>query len=865
MVTQHLDYDLCHKPQLHLMRKLQHTQPKGGSMIKAYHSTSKILIIGSGVVGAALADELTQRGAQSVTVVEQGPLYETGGSSSHAPGFVFQVNPSKAMSELAQRTLNKLDEINPGGDDAWVLKRVGGVELAYTDDQMREIKRRHGFAQSWGVESNIIEAEGVKALWPGIDTTDLVGALHTPTDAVVHSVRAVAAQAERAIEHGAVFHGHTQVVDLVVQDGSVSGVKVVDALTGDNERVIEADMVVAAGGIWGPTIGKWLGRNLPMQPIEHGLGFSHELPEFKDAVNDEACNYPMIRHQGAGLYFRQQGKGLVVGAYEHRPLEVRQDQLATPAQAQQSGRQPSKHDLTYAEYAATWEEIERIYPSAREPGLDVDRSFNGLFSFTPDGGPLLGPSNAVQGVWLAQAVWVTASAGVAQVVADWITTGHPGIDTADLDVARFDAQLLSPEFARQKGLESYDEVYDIRHPRAASTKLRRLRTSPFYFHQRLAGAHFVEANGWERPLWLEDNRRVLEEADLTFPKIPAWDASEFSPVAVAEAWATRNKVAMYDMTSLTRYRVLGPDASAVLERLTTNKVSKAPGSVTYSLMLDEKGGILSDITVTRVSEEEYLIGANNHRDLIHLQNNVRAGEQVSIRDISAGTCCIGLWGPHARDVLSKLTEDDISHEGFGYFKAKQLYVAAVPVLALRVSYVGELGWELYATADHGARLWEEIQAAGNKYGLIVGGRLAFNALRLEKGYRSYGADITREHRPDQAGLGFAVSKTKTDYLGYEALSTAPMTQRRMVSLTSDFQFGAPNPGSPVRDTAGQTIGYTASSDFGYSVGKTITYAWVDPEYTQADAHVVIQHFDRSVPAVVATDPLYDPNGDKIRR
>src|SRR5699024_4086976 len=277
-------------------------------------------------------------------------------------------------------------------------------------------------------------------------------------------------------------------------------------------------------------------------------------------------------------------------------------------------------------------------------------------------------------------------------------TGHPGIDTADLDVARFDTQLLSPEFVRQKGLESYDEVYDIRHPRAASAKLRRLRTSPFYFHQKLAGAHFVEANGWERPLWLDENRRLLEEADLAFPKIPMWDTSEFSPIAVAEVWATRNRVAMYDMTSLTRYRVERPDATVLLARLTTNTVAKAHGSVTYSLMVDATGRTPSDTTFTRATGSEYLKRANNHRDLIHLKNNIHPEEHVTITDISPGTCCIGLWGPHARDVLSKLTDDDISHEGFGYFKANQIYVAGVPVLALRVSYVGELGWELYTTA-----------------------------------------------------------------------------------------------------------------------------------------------------------------------
>ena len=323
----------------------------------------KILIIGSGVVGAALADELTQRGVRDVTVVDQGPLYTTGGSSSHAPGFVFQVNPSKAMSELAQRTLNKLDELDPGDDDNWLLKRVGGLELAYTDEQMRELKRRHGFAQSWGVESELIDAARVHQLWPAINTTDLIGALHTPTDAVVHSARAVAARFRRAIAHGATFQEYTQVIDLVTEDGAVSGVRVVDALTGERQRIIAADLVVAAGGILETQqSGQWLGRNLPMQPIEHGLGFSHELVEFQDAVNDEACDFPMVRHQGRHL-FPATGQTLpVIGAYEHRPIEVRQDEIATPAEAHRTGRQPSIHEFTYDEYAPTWQEMQRVYP-----------------------------------------------------------------------------------------------------------------------------------------------------------------------------------------------------------------------------------------------------------------------------------------------------------------------------------------------------------------------------------------------------------------------------------------------------------------------------------------------------------------------
>lgn len=826
--------------------------------------STKVLVIGCGVVGAALADELTLRGAKDVTVIDQGPLFDTGGSSSHAPGFVFQTNPSKTMCELAQRTLNKLDELNdPDGE--WLLRRVGGVEIATTEDQLAEIKRRYGFAQSWGVKAELISAEECKQLWPMIDTSQLLGALHTPTDAVVNAKRSVAAQAKRAADNGAMFHGHTQAVGLVIEDGKVRGVNVVDSLSGGNPRTIDADIVIAAGGIWGPTLGSWLGINLPMQPVEHGFSFTEELPEFSDAVREDECHTPLLRHQGAGAYLRQQGKALAIGAYEHRPIAVAQNEIATAAEADRTAIQPAMKPFTDEDFDFTWREVKRLMPSLADRDLDASRSYNGLFSFTPDGGPLLGPSPTVDGVWVAQAVWVTHSAGLAQVAADWIVTGQPGIDTTGLDLRRFDAPLLSEEFGIEKGKESYDEVYDVLHPRAVSVKVRGLRTSPFYHQQKALGAVFQEANGWERPLWLEENRRVYEELNMSFPKLTAWDRTQWSPVAAAEAWVTRNRVAMYDMSSLYRLRIKGPEAADFLQRLTTNNVKKAPGSVTYSMLLDEDGGILSDVTITRLSESEFMVGGNGPLDLHHFQTQQRAEEDIDIEDITPGTCCVGLWGPLARRVLESLTPSNVSHEAFGYFKAKRFYVAGVPVLALRVSYVGELGWEIYTSSDHGQRLWDEIYAAGQQHGIIVGGRLAFNAMRLEKGYRSYGSDMTREHTPAAAGLGFAVGKAKRDYLGYEALEArTAAAAERLVTLVSEIPDGVPNAGSPVYNGEGVVIGYTASADIGYTVGKTITYSWLAKAYAEQGTELTIGNFARRVPAIVAPDVLVDPDGEKLR-
>lgn len=829
---------------------------------------SRIVIIGLGVVGAALADELTQRGMKNVTVYEQGPLFETGGSSSHAPGFVYQTGPSKTMTELATRTLDKLDGLDVDGK--FLMKRVGGLELATTPERLAELQRRQGLATSWGVESRLISPEECGEMWPGLDTSVVLGGFYTPTDGIVKGVRAVEWQARRAMDNGAVIKGHTEVVDIVREGGKVTGVTVRPTPAGPDDQVsseatfVEADVVVACAGLWGPGVAKrLLGFELPMLPIEHCFGYSQPVPSL-EGLNDEVdeCKRPMLRHQDFAMYLREFNDRIGIGAYEHRSIGLEQEQISSPEEFAKSGVHPAMHELTWDDFAPSWKEARKLLPELEE--VEFDEGFNGIFSFTPDGGPMLGPVSGTAGLWLAQAVWVTQSAGVGQVMADWIVSGEPGVDTHGIDYKRFDPHVVTHAYTFARGEESYDEVYDITHPHKDTEILRGSRTSPFYLRHQELGAVFGEANGWERPLWFESNAHLLDSLDKV-PSRDSWGEVAWSPIAAAEAKVTREGVAMYDMSPLMRLEVEGPGVVEFLQRVMSSKMDKSIGSVTYSMMLDEKGGILSDVTVTRLAEEYYQIGVNGHLDEEYLKSLLPAGSPIRIRDITPGTCGIGLWGPKARDVLSKLTSADISHQGLKFFRAAQIEVAGVHVLALRVSYVGELGWELYCSADNGLWLWDRLWEAGQPFDIIAAGRRAFNSLRLEKGYRSFGGDMSREHSPEEAGVSFAVRWDCGDFIGRQALETRPVKQK-LACLTLDnpeeFVLGH----EPVFLPAStERVGYVTSADQGYTIGVSIAYAWLPPELAEPGQQLEIAWFDKRYSATVRQEPLFDPEMTHIRR
>ena len=534
----------------------------------------RVVIIGAGIVGSALADELTERGWTGVTVVDQGRLFATGGSSSHAPGLVFQTNPSKTMTEFAAYTVRKLSSLTLDGQ--WCFQQVGGLEVATTEARWTDLKRKHGLATSWGVEAALIGPEECAALHPLLDPTRLLGGLHVPSDGLAKAVRAVEAQARRAIERGARFLGGHTVVDITQQDGRVTGVET-------DQGHLAADVVISAAGFWGPRIGRMVGLAVPLLPLAHQYARTGQVAALA-GVNDPMleASRPILRHQDQDLYFREHGDRIGIGYYGHRPMPIDVDDILSPAEAP---TMPSVLPFTSDDFAPAWRESVALLPELS--GTKVEEGINGIFSFTPDGAPLMGEHRELSGFWVAEAVWVTHSAGVARAMAEWLVDGQPAVDVHECDLHRFEQVQLAPSYVKERGQQNFIEVYDIVHPLQPMERPRPLRTSPFHPRQRDLGAFFLEGAGWERPYWYEANAGL--PADV--PARDDWSARYWSPIAAAEALATRRQVAMYDMTPLKRLEVSGLGALAFLQRLTTNNLAKSVGSVTYTLMLGHDGGV----------------------------------------------------------------------------------------------------------------------------------------------------------------------------------------------------------------------------------------------------------------------------------
>ncbi|MPZ85477.1 MAG: FAD-dependent oxidoreductase [Actinophytocola sp.] len=786
----------------------------------------RVVVIGAGIVGCALADELTLRGWTDVTVLEQGPLFATGGSSSHAPGLVFQTNPAKSMTDFARYTVEKYTELG-------VFDQVGGLEVATTPARWADLHRKHGWATSWGLEAELLTPAECAARQPLLDPDKILGGYHVATDGLCAAVAAGETQARRAIERGARFLEHQEVVDIRVEGGRVTGV-----VTGTD--TVDCDIAVCCAGFWGPSVGRLVGLTIPLQPLAHQYATTTPVPGLSGG--------PILRHQDADLYFREVGDRVGIGSYAHRPMPV--DELVRHEDA---AVMPSMLPFTEEDFAPSWKAATELLPALRE--VKVDDAFNGIFSFTSDGFPLIGESRDTQGFWVAEAVWVTHSAGVAKAVAESLVDGRASTDVHECDLHRFEDIQLSPEFVARRGAQNFVEVYDVVHPLQPMEDPRPLRVSPFYTRQRELDAFFLEAAGWERPHWFGSN----PPGDA--PARGEWAGRYWSPIAATEALVTRERVALYDMTPLKRLEVTGPGALEFLQRTTTNNLAKRVGSVTYTLLLDHAGGIRSDLTVARLGEQRFQVGANGNLDLDWLLRHAPAG--VAVRDITGGTCCVGVWGPLARELVQPLSRQDFGHKALGYFRATDAYIGHVPVTALRVSYVGELGWELYTTADRGLKLWDTLWAAGQAFGVVAGGRAAFNSLRLEKGYRLWGVDMTTEHTPAEAGLDFAVRMDKGDFVGRAAIEARGAPTRRLTCLTMDDPESVVLGKEPVF-LDGRPAGYVTSASFGHTIGKPIAYAWMPAGLTPGTP-VEVEYFGERLAGTVATEPLVDPEMARIRR
>lgn len=508
----------------------------------------------------------------------------------------------------------------------------------------------------------------------------------------------------------------------------------------------------------------------------------------------------------------------------------------------------------------------------REGQIEHKDAFNGIFSFTPDGGPVVGQHPTLDGFWVAEAVWVTHSGGVARALAQVLTQGYSDVDLGECDVNRFEEAQLAREYIKETSMTNFDEIYDILHPLEPKKSPRNIRVSPFHARQIELGAFFLESRAWERPHWFEANSALVKELPKSWRPVDRddWSNKFYSPIAAAEAWRTRTAAGMYDMTPLRRVEVIGPGAVDLLQRLSTGDMSKPPGSVTYAMLLDGRGGIRSDITAARLEENMFQININSCVDLVNLQREAKRqsdqqpSKYVQVRDITGGTCCIGFWGPKARSVVGSLTADDISEAALPYYGVKRSYIAGIPVTMIRITHVGELGWEISTTADNGQRLWDALWRAGQPHGVVAAGRIALNALRMEMGYRDWGSDMTSEHNPHEAGLGFTVDSSKADFVGRSALAgvTDETVSKRLRTLLVKDGRSVVLGKEPVYD-GGKAVGYVTSAAFAYTVGKPIAYAWLPSDFTEGKM-VELEYFGKRIEAVVTADSVLAKIGQPLR-
>lgn len=808
---------------------------------------AQVVIIGAGIVGCSLADHLTRLGMREVVVLEQGPLFATGGSTSHAPGLVFQTNFSQTMTEFAKQTIKRYGELDLDGQPC--LYSFGSIEVASTPERWYDLQRKAGVAASWGVEGHLITPGECVDRVPLLDRGMIYGGFYVPSDGVAKPVRAAEAMARLATARGATFHGHTAVTGIEVVDGRVQAVQT-------SAGRIEAEIVVSCVGIWGPRIGQMVGVSIPLLPMQHQYARTAPLPVLAGETRE--VTHAILRHQDRDLYFRQHGECYGVGSYQHRPMPVSASDLPS---FQQDRPMPSVMSFTQADFQPAWDDARALLPLLRE--TTVAEGINGMFSFTSDGFPLLGESREVRGFWMAEAVWITHAVGVAAAVAEAIATGVPSVDLRACDIHRFEAHAHSPAYVLTRSSQAFREVYDIIHPLQPAENCRPLRVSPFFARQQDLEACFFEAGGWERPQWYAANAPLV--TGRAIPARELWAGRYWSPIVGAEHLITRERVAMYDMTPLKRVEITGPGALDFLQHLTTSTMDRSVGSVTYTLMLDHAGGIKSDITVSRLGRARFQVGCNGPRDLDWFAQHLPADGSVHVQDITAATCCIGLWGPRARDLVQYLSQADFSETGHRFFRAREVFLREVPVLALRLSYVGELGWELYTSSEYGLRLWNLLWETGQPLGVIAAGRGAFDSLRLEKGYRSYGKDMWTEHDPFEAGLGFVVNLDKPTFIGKEALAQrkAAGPRRRLTCLTLDDASRVVMGSEPVY--SGHTpVGFVTSAAYGYSIGRGIAYAWLPPDLATGHTPLQIDYFGERLAATVTAEPLFDPTMARMR-
>ncbi len=802
-------------------------------------SRARVVIIGGGVGGTSVAYHLVKRGWTDIVLLERAQL--TSGSTFHSAGLVGQLRSSMPLTRLMMESVACYRRLTKetGVDIGW--REVGSLRLASSPSRMEELRRQSGWGTSFGLPIELITAAEAHQRFPIMRLDGVEGAVFLATDGYLDPSGLALALAEGARRGGARICEGVRVTGIRLARGSVRGVE-----TG--EGPIEAEVVVNAAGMYAPEVGRLAGVTVPIIPMAH----QYLVARIGEPI---PASLPTMRDPDRLVYFRRDPAGLVMGGYERDPAPF--------------GLGGIPADFNNRLLAEDWPRFESLSENAvtRVPSLEnaeIVKLINGPEAFTPDNEFVLGES-PVRGFFIAAgfcAHGIAGAGGMGNAMAQWIIDGQPELDLWKMDLRRFGSQYRSEALTLGRTREVYSTYYDIHYPNEERTAGRPLRLSPTYPRLASLRASFGEKAGWERPNWFATNA-APEDAPPT-----GWAGRHWSSAIGREHRATRERAALFDETSFAKLEISGDGALPFLQRLCGNDMDRPLGRVTYTQMLNNRGGIECDFTVTRLTADRFFIvtgTAFGNHDLGWIRRHQPTDGSVTVSDVTSALVCLGLWGPRARDILQPITAADLSNRGFPYLTARAMEVDDVPCRALRVTYVGELGWELYCPTEYGLRLWDTIWEAGQPYGLAAGGYRAIESLRLEKGYRVWSSDITPDDNPYEAGLGFAVRLDKAvDFIGKEALIKAKTRgiRRRLRPLLLDDPQAIVFGGEPVR-ADGQIVGRVTSGGFGYTLGQSIAYAYV-PADRAAGSKAEVEIFGQWATARVVDDPLFDPTGSRIR-
>jgi heterotetrameric sarcosine oxidase gamma subunit len=833
-------------------------------------SRASAVIIGAGIVGNSLAYHLARLGWTELVLVDQGPMPNPGGSTGHASNFIFPIEYSKMMMELTRDSTEQYAELG-------VFTRSGGLEVARTPERMTELRRRCTQATAWGIPAALLTPGEVAKLVPYLDESVILGGAHFPTVGVVDSLRAGTLMREQAQQLGAlqVLAGAEVTAIERSADGRVSGLR---TTRGD----FETEVVAICCGVWSPKVAALAGARIPLTPIVHQMISVGPVPLFDGTTGE--IEYPIVRDVDTGMYERQHGGDLEVGSYAHRPIIVAPADIPSNEAAVLS---PTELPFTPDDFDPQLAQALELMPDLLgDERVGIRYSINGLISMTPDGHPVLGEIPGVPGLWSVAASWIKEGPGIGRAVAEWMSGVTPEIDIRESDIARFYPHQRTTAHVTARAREGFNKMYGIVHPAEQWESGRPLRLPPAYERQRELGAVFIETAGWERPNWYGANEPLLERyAGRLMERTGEWESRWWSPVINAEHLALRDAAGLVDLSAFAVFDVAGPGALRAVQSVAVAQLDVPPGRVVYTSLLDEAGGFVGDLTIMRLGPQQFRVvtgGATGMSDLKWFADHLPEDGTATVTDLTSGWTTLGLWGPRARDILAAVTADDVSHAGFPFGTCREIEAGGLTVLASRISYVGELGWELHVPIETGARLWDTLQSAGQPAGLVPVGIGVYGTTgRLEKGYRAYGAELDAGYSLIEAGMARPRVKPQ-DFSGkdaYLAQRAAPpaavlctLTVDRHESASGERRYmlgGEPvltRDGAPLTDAKGRTS-YVTSAGSGPSVGRHLLMAYLPPEQAVAGTPLAVEYLGERYPVTVAVAgaaALFDPANDRIR-